>query len=392
VQGGVQLHHRGADLPAVDPGPVVAGHELGVDQAEGPPGVGVGDDRGRPDELAALQAHPLAGQDLDHRDPGGQLGAEVAGGLGDGERDAAHAALDIAPERALAEEVALVVHELDGGGARVLGAGPGADDPLAVQGVLHPLVVHVAVQGVGDRLLEQHRDQLGVVAEPLGQLVAGGGVALPGVALGPGPQGPAQPVEHVLVVEHPLDVALGEAVGPQVGHGPVMVDELGHRGPVGERDPQVGVGHEDPVAVALQPKLVDHRLVEQADHVRAGADQVAGVAEGLLQGAGAAEALAPLQDQHRPAGPGQVGGGGQAVVAAPDHDHVPGAGGQLGQGSGQADLPEGRGDGRGAHHISLTECSDNTLGPGTAGQPPCRGLRPVYPLGVYCTCGKVFEE
>jgi hypothetical protein len=120
------------------------------------------------------------------------------------------------------------------------GAGPGADDPLAVQGVLHPLVVDVAVQGVGDRLLEQHRDQLGVVAEPLGQLLAGGGVALPGVALGPGPQGQAEAVEHVLVGQHPLDVVLGEAVGAQVGHGLVVVAELGQGGAVGEGDHRLG--------------------------------------------------------------------------------------------------------------------------------------------------------
>jgi hypothetical protein len=119
---------------------------------------------------------------------------------------------------------------------------PGTIDPLAVEGVLHPLVVDVAVQGVGDRLLEQDRHQLGVVAEPLGELVAGGGVALPGVALGAGPQGQAQPVEQVLVGQHPLDVALGEAVGAQVGHGPVVV------------------GDEHLVAVALQAELVHDRL------------------------------------------------------------------------------------------------------------------------------------
>ena len=297
--------------------------------------------------------HPLPGQDLGHRDAAGQHGSEVAGGLGDGERDPAHPALDVPPQGALATQVALVVHELDGGGARVPGAGPGADDPLAVEGVLHPLVGHVAVEGVGDRLLEQDRDQLAVVAQPLLQLVAGGGVALPGVALGPGPQGQAQPVEHVLVGEHALDVALGEAVGPQVGHGPVVVGELGHRGAVGERHPQVGVGHEHPVAVAFQAELVHHRLVEQADHIRARADQVPGVVEGLLQGAGAAQALAAFQHQHRPARPGQVGGGGQAVVAAADDHGVPAAGGQLRQGSGQTDLPQGRGHGRSTHANSF---------------------------------------
>ena len=109
---------------------------------------------------------------------------------------------------------------------------PGSLGPAqAPMTLLHPLVVDVAVEGVGDRLLEQHRDQLGVVAEALLQLLAGGGVALPAVALGAGPQGEAEPVEHVLVGEHPLDVALAEAVGPQVGHGPVVVDELAREVP-----------------------------------------------------------------------------------------------------------------------------------------------------------------
>ena len=44
-----------------------------------------------------------------------------------------HAALDVAPDRPLAVEVSLVVHELDRGGAVVVRAAPGADDPLAEQ-------------------------------------------------------------------------------------------------------------------------------------------------------------------------------------------------------------------------------------------------------------------
>jgi hypothetical protein len=45
--------------------------------------------------------------------------------------------------------------------------------------------------------------------------------------------------------------------------------------------------------VAPEAELVDDGLVEQPDDIGAGADQVAGVGEGLLQGAGAAQALAP---------------------------------------------------------------------------------------------------
>src|SRR5262249_40359531 len=80
--------------------------------------------------------------------------------------------------------------------------------------------------------------------------------------------------------------------------------------------PQIGVGD-----VALEPalaelQLADDERVEQADDVRARADDVAIVVERALQRAGAAEPLAPLEHQHALAGAREVGGGGEAVVAA----------------------------------------------------------------------------
>ena len=62
------------------------------------------------------------------RDAAGELRAGLLRGVGDREADHPHAALDVAPHRALALEVALVVHELDRGGARVLRAAVGGDD------------------------------------------------------------------------------------------------------------------------------------------------------------------------------------------------------------------------------------------------------------------------
>jgi fumarylacetoacetase-like protein len=64
------------------------------------------------------------------------------------------------------------------------------------------------------------------------------------------------------------------------------------------------------------------------------------VFEWALQRAGAAEPLAALEHQHAAAGLGEVGGGGQPVVAAADDDHVPLAPGELGERLRQPQLPE----------------------------------------------------
>ena len=82
--------------------------------------------------------------------------------------------------------------------------------------------------------------------------------------------------------------------------------------------------------MALELELGDHDRVEQADDVGAGADHVALVGERALEGAGAAELVAALEHEHRLAGLGEVGGGGEPVVPAADDDRVPVARGELG--------------------------------------------------------------
>ena len=103
----------------------------------------------------------------------------------------------------------------------------------------------------------------------------------------------------------------------------VAVDEAGVGAAVGKRDPEVGVGRGDPVAVALELELGDHHRVEQADDVGAGADHEALVGERALERRRAAELLAALEHQHPLAGAREVGGGGEPVVAAADDDRVP---------------------------------------------------------------------
>jgi len=127
------------------------------------------------------------------------------------------------------------------------------------------------------------------------------------------------------------------------------LEELGERAAAGKRAPEVRIRRGHPVAVATEVELVDHELVEQADHVGAGADQVARIGERLLERAGTAELLASLEHQRGASGAGEVGGRGEAVVTPADHDRVPVAGGELTKGRRQPDPAEHSGDVDGAH-------------------------------------------
>ena len=91
--------------------------------------------------------------------------------------------------------------------------------------------------------------------------------------------------------------------------------------------------------------------VQQSDQVRARARPRTGVGERLLERACAAELVARVRARAPTARPGQVGGGGEPVVAAADDHHVPAAGGELRQGSGQADPPDGGGHRGSAHPV-----------------------------------------
>ena len=107
----------------------------------------------------------------------------------------------------------------------------------------------------------------------------------------------------------------------------------------------------DVEAALLEAELLDHEVVEQADDVGAGADDVVRVGERALERARAAEPLAALEHEHGLAGLGEVGRAGEAVVAAPDDDRVPVAGGELRDGRGQPDLAQLLRDG--VHLVTL---------------------------------------
>ena len=95
-------------------------------------------------------------------------------------------------------------------------------------------------------------------------------------------------------------------------------------------------------AVLFLGSLLAHEVGHALVARRAGL-RVRGITLWLLGG------VAQLEDEHALPRAGEVRGRGQAVVAAADHDHVPAAGGQLGQGSGQPDLAQAGGH-RGSAH------------------------------------------
>ena len=110
--------------------------------------------------------------------------------------------------------------------------------------------------------------------------------------------------------------------------------------PSGSGHQRLGSQTKTLVAAPLELELADDDLVQQADHVRAGADQIAGILEGLLQRAGAAELLPPLEHQRPPPRAGQIGRRGQPVVAAADDDRIPVSCRERGYGLREADAAE----------------------------------------------------
>ena len=340
-EGGVQLHDRGSDLPALEPLAVLGRHRVGLEHVQVALRVGVRDHDRSAKPVPALQLDTLARDDPRDRDPGRERRSRLAGRLSDRERDPAHPAHDVAPFRCSSLDLALGVHQVHRRSPRIARSRVGADHALAEQRVPEPLVVDVAVDRVRDRLLEHDRDQL-LVAEQLLDLRPGRGGALPGVAEGAFAKQAPGAVEGLLVGKGAADVLLREPVLAHVDDGSLVVGELRERGAVGERAPRVRVREQDLVPVSAQVELTHHELVEHPDHVRARAHQVVGLRERLLQRARAAEVVSTLQHQHRLPGPRQVRRRGEAVVASADDDRIPVARRELGDRRGQPDLSERR--------------------------------------------------
>jgi hypothetical protein len=260
---------------------------------------------------------------------GGEDRARLARRVGEGVGERPHAADRYVPVSGAAadhvvEEAAVL---LQGG---VVGVGEGADEGVGEDHTAHQVVLEVLLHGGPDRLLEQHPPGL-LVVEAAAQLVAGGqrlregredplgGAAGPAVELPPGPVlavGTGEPGERLPGA--PFAAADEESGGPAVAFcGCVGGDGTG-------ADPEV------------QRKVPDDLLRQQADQVRVAGQPGVDPGEGAGGHRRAARVVQPLQDQHGAPGPGQIGGGDQAVVAAADDDGVVGpvCAGSLGCGHG----------------------------------------------------------
>jgi hypothetical protein len=156
------------------------------------------------------------------------------------------------------------------------------------------LVVDAAAQFVagGQRLGEGGEDPLG---EAAGHAVE----ALPGLVLALAAGEPGECLPSAL-----FSAADQESGGPAVPfHGGVRRD--------GAR-----------TDTEVQPEIPHDLLRQQADQVRVPGQAGVDAREGTGGDGRSPGVVQPLQDQHGPAGAGQVGGGDQAVVASADDDGV----------------------------------------------------------------------
>ena len=173
-----------------------------------------------------LELDALAGHHARDRDAAGERRAGLLRGVGDREARPSPSRPRRRPSSEPgAVEVALVVHQLDRGGARVPRTRPGPDHPAAEERVVQPLVGEVVRHHLGDRRLEDEVDHRLVAAEHRLDLGPGRRVALPGVALALAQQ-LADVVVELLMAPVAVDVGLREAELPQVRLGPRVVDEL----------------------------------------------------------------------------------------------------------------------------------------------------------------------
>ena len=110
---------------------------------------------------------------------------------------------------------------------------------------------------------------------------------------------------------------------------PGMAGNLASRLPVIIHAPQVvtiGHGRECAVerknfqSVAGKIEVADDFRAQQRDHVRAHRELESG--KHFFRDCCSAEHVPALQHQHLPAGAGQIGGVGEAIVASADHDYV----------------------------------------------------------------------
>ena len=231
----------------------------------------------------------------------------------------------------------------DGGRAGIERAGVGADDPLAEIGILQPLVLEITLDELRHRPMEEHLAGFLIVAQASVDLLLGGRVADPNIAIAGGPQSIAQAPDHGGHRFPAIHIA-GSKAPDLFFAGIVVIPEL-HAGAI-EKGNKEAVRSGRPMKTAIhQSQLIDHQRMEKSGKISARRHADAG--EGLFDGAGASDARPAFEHQDALAGACQVGSAGEAVMTGADDDGVPRPRSQLRNGLREADLAQDGGCGRG---------------------------------------------
>ncbi len=250
----------------------------GAEQAQRDARVGVGDDDGSGDALAAFEQDAFAGKNLRDGDAGSDDGAGFLRGVAEVEGDHAHAALHVAPHAGHAAEAAGGVMEADGGGAGIEGAGVGADDALAEVGDLQALVFEVVLDEFGHGPVVEQMAGFIVVAEAVVDFFGGGRVADPEIAVAGGTQSVAQAGEAVVHGAPALDIAGRKAADFRFAGG-VIVPEL-NAGAVEHGDEEAVDGGGPVKSASGKVELFDNFGMQQSGEIGAGRHAHGGMRSG----------------------------------------------------------------------------------------------------------------
>ena len=138
----------------------------GAEQAQRHLGIGVGDHNGRIDAFTANQLHPFARQNARHGRASSHHRAGLTGNVTENKGDHPHAALDITPSAGQPAQATRRVMKVNRRCAGVVRTSVGADDALAQNGALQPLILQKMFSIFDHRPVEEQVDRILVAFEP----------------------------------------------------------------------------------------------------------------------------------------------------------------------------------------------------------------------------------
>lgn len=261
-----------------------------------------------------LGAAPV-GLHAGHLVPGDEFGAGHAGGGGEGVGEGAHAADGHVPVTGpvadhVVEEAAVLLE------GRVVGVGERADQGVGEDDAAHQVVREALLDSPADRLLEEHPPGRVVVDPPTQRVPVR-------ERLGEGGKDPLGDAAGRLVELGPRGVLAPAAREPLEGDTGTLLTTADEQpgGPAVTLGRGVR-GHGAAAHGEVEPEIVDDLVGQQADQVRVPRQSRVDPGEGPGRDGGTAGGAEPLENQDGTSGPGEVGGGDEAVVASADDDDV----------------------------------------------------------------------